>query len=302
MAQIDPGTLSRLAELQSAIWATVATTVSEAAGAELALTNPLTTTARPGDLVADTTGAQLIVSFALANAPDAIQSVLIRPETLLDFAKLVTGLDVTDVDENVVADVRPIAEAIVQGLCLGMGRQIGETVVATGLSIRYQTFSPSANLQRSAEIVRVHVAIEAEEMNGVLVWAFDREIASILLNEAPAAEDADRSPFGALAGAAGVGAATVAAADPGRLDILLDVPLEISVELGRVRMTVREVVDLGTGSIVEVDKAAGEPVDVMVNGRLVARGEVVVIEDNFGVRITEILNPHERFGRLENAA
>jgi flagellar motor switch protein FliN/FliY len=60
-------------------------------------------------------------------------------------------------------------------------------------------------------------------------------------------------------------------------------------------MVVRDVLDLGTGSIVEVDKAAGEPVDVMVNGRLVAKGEVVVIEDNFGVRITEILNPAERF-------
>jgi flagellar motor switch protein FliN/FliY len=60
-------------------------------------------------------------------------------------------------------------------------------------------------------------------------------------------------------------------------------------------MMVREVLDLGTGSIIEVDKAAGEPVDVMVNGRLVAKGEVVVIEDNFGVRVTEILNPAERF-------
>jgi flagellar motor switch protein FliN/FliY len=84
------------------------------------------------------------------------------------------------------------------------------------------------------------------------------------------------------------------------MDVLLDVPLEISVELGRVKMVVRDVLDLGTGSIVEVDKAAGEPVDVMVNGRLVAKGEVVVIEDNFGVRITEILNPAERF-RLDAA-
>ncbi|MER3495449.1 MAG: flagellar motor switch protein FliN, partial [Armatimonadota bacterium] len=82
--------------------------------------------------------------------------------------------------------------------------------------------------------------------------------------------------------------------EPRKLDILLDVPLEISVELGRVKMTVREIVDLGTGSIVEVDRSAGEPVDVMVNGRRVARGEVVVIEDNFGVRITEILDPNQR--------
>ena len=64
----------------------------------------------------------------------------------------------------------------------------------------------------------------------------------------------------------------------------------------------REVVELGTGSVVEIDKAAGEPVDVIVNGRLVARGEVVVIEDNFGVRITEILNPTDRLNKLGEAA
>lgn len=303
MAQIDPGLISRLAELQVPLWSTVAGIVAETAGTELALTNPLTTTARPGDLQADTNGAQLVVSFALASAPDSIQSVLIRSETLLDFAKAITGLEVTDVDENVVADARPIAEAIVQGLCLGMGRVLGETVVATGLSIRYQNFTPSPNLQRSAEIVRVNVAIESEEIRGVLVWAFDREIAARLLNETAAPEeDFEPLAFGNGPRLAGGGPSAAAQQEQGKLDILLDVPLEISVELGRVRMTVREVVDLGTGSIVEVDKAAGEPVDVMVNGRLVAKGEVVVIEDNFGVRITEILNPNEHFGRLEGAA
>ncbi|HCD99973.1 MAG TPA: flagellar motor switch protein FliN [Armatimonadetes bacterium] len=92
------------------------------------------------------------------------------------------------------------------------------------------------------------------------------------------------------------------ASDPGSLELLLDIPLEISVELGRVKMLVKDVVELGTGSIIEIDKAAGEPVDVLVNGRLVARGEVVVIEDNFGVRITEILTPQERLTKLGEVA
>jgi flagellar motor switch protein FliN len=90
--------------------------------------------------------------------------------------------------------------------------------------------------------------------------------------------------------------------DMNGLELLLDVPLEISVELGRVKMLVKDVIELGTGSIVEIDKAAGEPVDVMVNGKLVARGEVVVIEDNFGVRVTEILNPYDRLKNLGDAA
>jgi flagellar motor switch protein FliN/FliY len=80
--------------------------------------------------------------------------------------------------------------------------------------------------------------------------------------------------------------------------LLLDIPLEVSVELGRVTMLIRELLEVGTGSIVELQKAAGEPVEVLVNGRLIARGEVVVVEDNFAVRITEILSPAERIQRL----
>jgi flagellar motor switch protein FliN/FliY len=90
--------------------------------------------------------------------------------------------------------------------------------------------------------------------------------------------------------------------DAGALELLLDIPMEICVELGRLKMMIKDVVELGTGSIVEIDKAAGEPVDLMVNGRLVARGEVVVIEDNFGVRITDILTPHERLVKLGEVA
>ena len=78
-------------------------------------------------------------------------------------------------------------------------------------------------------------------------------------------------------------------AEAHNLNIVMDIPLEVSVELGRKRMSIREILDMGAGSIVELDKIAGEPVDLLVNGRLVARGEVVVIEDNFAVRITEIV-------------
>ncbi|SDM91093.1 flagellar motor switch protein FliN [Bacillus sp. OK048] len=72
------------------------------------------------------------------------------------------------------------------------------------------------------------------------------------------------------------------------LDLLLDIPLEIVVELGRTKKKISEVLELTSGSIVELDKMAGEPVDVYVNGKLIAKGEVVVIEEHFGVRIKEI--------------
>jgi flagellar motor switch protein FliN/FliY len=80
------------------------------------------------------------------------------------------------------------------------------------------------------------------------------------------------------------------------LDMLMDVMLKVSVELGRARLAVKDVLALQHGSVVELDRLAGEPVDVLVNDRLVARGEVVVIEDRFGIRITETVSPSRRRG------
>ena len=85
-------------------------------------------------------------------------------------------------------------------------------------------------------------------------------------------------------------------AAPANLGLLYDVPLNVTVELGRTKKTVREVLELSQGSIIELDKLAGEPVDIYVNQQRIARGEVVVIEENFGVRVTEIIQPHERIG------
>lgn len=86
----------------------------------------------------------------------------------------------------------------------------------------------------------------------------------------------------------------VAATGASGLDLILDVPLKVTVELGRTRMQIRDVLELGKGSVVELDKLAGEPVDLLVNGKLIARGEVVVIDENFGIRVTDIVSPAER--------
>ena len=83
-----------------------------------------------------------------------------------------------------------------------------------------------------------------------------------------------------------------------RLELLLDVPLDLSVELGRTRMSIQDLLNLSPGSVVELDKIAGEPLDILVNDRLIARGEAVVVNDKFGVRITDIVSPSERIARL----
>ncbi|NPV05710.1 MAG: flagellar motor switch protein FliN [Syntrophaceae bacterium] len=82
------------------------------------------------------------------------------------------------------------------------------------------------------------------------------------------------------------------------LDFILDIPLSLTVELGRCRMLISELLQLGQGSVVELQKIAGEPMDVYVNQRLIARGEVVVINEKFGVRLTDIVSPAERILKL----
>ena len=86
----------------------------------------------------------------------------------------------------------------------------------------------------------------------------------------------------------------------GDISLLLDVPMTLTVELGRTSRLVQEILGLGEGSIIELDKLAGEPVDLLVNGKLIAKGEVVVIDENFGVRITDIVSPDERLLRINH--
>jgi len=83
------------------------------------------------------------------------------------------------------------------------------------------------------------------------------------------------------------------------LDFILDIPLKVTVELGRSSVLIKELLLYGQGSIVELDKAAGDPLDIFVNGKLVAKGEVVVVNEKFGVRISEIISPVERIESLK---
>lgn len=83
------------------------------------------------------------------------------------------------------------------------------------------------------------------------------------------------------------------------LDVILDVPVTLAMEVGRTRISIRNLLQLNQGSVVELDRAAGEPLDVFVNGTLVAHGEVVVINEKFGIRLTDVISPAERVRKLK---
>lgn len=92
--------------------------------------------------------------------------------------------------------------------------------------------------------------------------------------------------------------ANITQSEARNLNMLLDIPLQVTVELGRTKRSVKEILELTSGSVIELDKLAGEPVDILVNNRLIAKGEVVVIDENFGVRITDILSQADRLNNL----
>ena len=86
---------------------------------------------------------------------------------------------------------------------------------------------------------------------------------------------------------------------PRNFELLLDIPLEVTVELGRARVPLGTLLQLGSGSVVELGKAAGEPLDVLVNGKPIARGEAVMVNDKFGVRLIDVISPSERLAGLK---
>ncbi|MCB4360877.1 flagellar motor switch protein FliN [Quatrionicoccus australiensis] len=111
-----------------------------------------------------------------------------------------------------------------------------------------------------------------------------------IVDAAPAAQPADIFPsFGGTTGNNGM---------MNELDMILDIPVQITVELGRTKITIKNLLQLAHGSVVELDAMAGEPMDVLVNGTLIAQGEVVVVNDKFGIRLTDIITPSERMRKL----
>lgn len=119
--------------------------------------------------------------------------------------------------------------------------------------------------------------------------------ADALNEQAEAEADAEAEPLQEMTENAG---AAIPEGDV-NLDMILDIPVDISMEIGRTKITIRNLLQLTQGSVVELDRLAGEPLDVMVNGTLVAHGEVVVVNEKFGIRLTDVISATERIKRLK---
>lgn len=121
-------------------------------------------------------------------------------------------------------------------------------------------------------------------------WAAAMEEAGTPMEET----DAENVPLDKLQSSASSGSG-----DDINLDVILDIPVTISMEIGNTKINIRNLLQLNQGSVVELDRMAGEPLDVVVNGTLIAHGEVVVVNEKFGIRLTDIISPAERVKKLK---
>ena len=169
------------------------------------------------------------------------------------------------------------------------------------------------NIDGKIAIIEANMTIEDSIEHSSFIFAFDSSMMSSIIamtnpQPSPVANNQNASAGGGGASSSGTPQVGIQHADFGNLSaaadvqgtgnigLLMDVTMSLTVELGRATMTIRNILSLGEGSIIKLQKLAGEPVDLLVNGKLIAKGEVVVIDENFGVRVTDIINPMDRFG------
>ena len=145
-----------------------------------------------------------------------------------------------------------------------------------------------ADEENNEEIIEDEEAIGSEATLGA--EPIDEELQAELEGVADAADE--------------IAAATsnVSKGEPKTIDYILDVTLAVTIEVGQARMTIQDLLQLGQGSVVELEKLAGEPLDVYINGKQVAKGEAVIVNEKFGVRLTDIIEPEARIAGLEESA
>lgn len=313
MSEVSAELLTQFVVKQTQVWQTVAMYLSEQNNTLVEIPTP-TSNAKPiGDLTGLTVDTVLHIQAQFAEQSDAPCLFIAgdepseREATQTALLEALLGSVPDPIDDAALQAVQEFGTHLMQGLALAFGNLTSKTFTPEQVSARYEPVTFPPNFLTVDEVIATRFTVQIPDRTPfTLTWLLTENLARTLLGMPPAEAD----PLAALMNEPEPAAPTPAAPmafnpfaetdeTPERnIDLLLDIPLEVSVELGRVTMLVREVLEVGTGSIVELQKAAGEPVEVLVNGRLIARGEVVVVEDNFAVRITEILSPIERVQRL----
>lgn len=314
--------LNAITAKQDGLWGAVSVALSEAVGRQSTLSSPLVTLLPVPELENAIAGKRVYGVVLLQATQNHTLLLSIENASACVLADIAAGGDGSappeDIDEGSLQVLQQVLFVMANGLCQGIRNTNGADCNLLQVEARYEPIQTPIEWLAQDNLLRMDAVLQIEgiPLGAITVlgderfglWLSGEQVPQPSESASPSssATDSPFQPLGEPEAAAEpfVPLAQAAAAPPhlGGIELILDVPLELTVELGRKRMFIKEILELTVGSIVELDRVAGEPVDVLVNGRILARGEVVVIEDNFGIRITEIINPQEQLVEISRRA
>ncbi len=274
-------------------------------------------------------GAQVVeIRQDLTEGLSASHFYLLAPDSAVKVAEPLMGQEGVEINDAAINALQEAFSQVSGPVITALGDKVGQTVMTDAPVGRMTERGELSFAEDSFIKLTYHVSIEGGPP-AEIVEVYDAAVLAGVTaappqpQAAPAgsqtgAQAAGADPFAGLTGG-GMGMASPAQAgggptvqsvqfgdlqgqsvqqESGNIGLLMDVYMEMTVELGRTKKLIKEILGMGEGTIIELDKLAGEPVDILVNHKLIAKGEVVVIDENFGVRVTEIVSPMERVGNM----
>ncbi|MEI0579854.1 flagellar motor switch protein FliN [Brachyspira pilosicoli] len=227
----------------------------------------------------------------------------------LTIASLMTGQPETDLNDMVAQVLKEAFSQMIGVSDSALTSKFGGNFTNAPIETSVLDDAASINIAGPLAIVNASLSIDGEIDNAPYIFAFELPVLQAILSNASktnsnantASASSNNTQANDAAKQLGVQHAEFNSLMPasdvqgtGNIGLLMDVTMNMTVELGRATMTIKDILGLGEGSIIELQKLAGEPVDLLVNGKLIAKGEVVVIDENFGVRVTDIISPMDR--------
>jgi len=220
-----------------------------------------------------------------------------------------------EIDDGILQTFQEPLQILVSSMATTISKQLNKSIQTSPPDAKIIASAAELVLPQVSQLIQVEYSISISNLIDSIffhIMTFDmgKELAG-LLSGANAPQVQEKTTTVETAPAPGsVGISPVkfppftsvpAYTGQGNIDLLMDVPMTLTVELGRAKMMIKDILSLGEGSIIELDKLAGEPVDLLINGKLIGKGEVVVIDENFGVRVTDIVSPMDRVKTFGNA-
>jgi len=290
-----------------------ATALSTILNKQVTIAEPSVNEIVPDKIVESIPGAAIVVEVEYSGGIKGPTYVIFLKEHGAMIADLMMGGDGTappeEINDLYLGALGEALGQMIDSTAVSLSSSLGKTVTASSPKIKIVDFKKGIPKDlpvfKESKVVEIDYNFTLGDLSeGKLIQLLPQNIAKPIVATVLGEVAQPKAPTPAFApGVHPVRFAQLTPSEttqlPANLKLLMDVPMNVSVEIGRKKMTLKNILDLGSGAIVELDKMANEPVDIFVNGKLIAKGGVVVIDDNFGVRITDIITPEERVEYLK---